>query len=199
MFFLTHKALARELIQAARRGVRVCVIVDATSAVNGYSKHELLRAAGMPVKVENWGGKMHMKTAVVDGRFTVLGSMNWTRAGDKENDKNVLIVDSRNVAARVERFFERLWRSIPDKRLVGRPDPESHDSTTACSDGMDDDFDGLIDAADPGCSRTPPPPPPLPPYRLVEKAPGHGLFQRDGRLFCSPEDARQSLRNQGAR
>jgi phosphatidylserine/phosphatidylglycerophosphate/cardiolipin synthase-like enzyme len=190
MFYLTHKALAGELIRAARRGVHVRVIVDATSAVNGYSKHELLRAAGIPVKVENWGGKMHMKTAVVDGRFTVLGSMNWTRAGDRENDEDVLIVDSRALASRVERFFEVLWRSIPDKWLAGRPDPESHDSASACSDGMDNDFDGLVDASDPGCSRTPPPLPPLPPYRLVEKTPGHGLFQQDGRVFCSPEEAR---------
>ena len=53
VFYLTNKWAVGELIAARQRGVRVRIIVDATSAKNGYTKHELLRAAGIPVKVEN--------------------------------------------------------------------------------------------------------------------------------------------------
>jgi hypothetical protein len=36
-------------------------------------------------------------------------------------------------------------------------------------DGSDNDFDGLVDDEDPGCSDDPPPLPALPPWRIVPK------------------------------
>ena len=57
VFYLTNKYVTADLIAAHRRGVRVRVIVDATSAENGYTKHELLREAGIPVRVENWAAR----------------------------------------------------------------------------------------------------------------------------------------------
>ncbi|MEO1269203.1 MAG: phospholipase D-like domain-containing protein, partial [Myxococcota bacterium] len=54
IFFLTHKGIASDLMKAHARGVKVRVILDSTASKNGYTKHELLRAAGVPVKVETW-------------------------------------------------------------------------------------------------------------------------------------------------
>ena len=164
-----------DLIDAYRRGVRVRVILDATGAKNGYTKHELLRAAGIAVKVENWGGKMHMKSAVIDGETVITGSMNWTSSGDTKNDENTIIVHSPALAKQYEAFFETIWNDIPDAWLTANPDPESKDSTTACSDGVDNDFDHDADAEDPGCGDDAPPLPALPPWRIVPK---------NGRLTC---------------
>lgn len=175
VFFLTHKHVVADLIDAYQRGVRVRVIMDATGAKNGYTKHELLRAAGIAVKVENWGGKMHMKSAVVDSETVITGSMNWTSSGDTKNDENTIIVHSPELAKQYETFFERLWTDIPDTWLTANPDPESKDSTTACTDQVDNDFDHEADGADPGCGDSPPPLPPLPPWKTVQK---------NGRLTC---------------
>ncbi len=175
VFFLTHKHIVGDLIDAYRRGVRVRVILDATGAKNGYSKHELLRAAGIAVKVENWGGKMHMKSAVIDSETVITGSMNWTSAGDSKNDENTIIVRSPKLAKQYEAYFETIWASIPDQWLTANPDPESKDSTTACTDRVDNDFDHLADTEDPGCGENPPPLPALPPWKIVPKA---------GRLTC---------------
>ena len=178
VFFLTNKFVTEDLIAAHRRGVKIRIIIDATAAKNGYTKHELLRAAGIPVKVENWGGKMHMKSAMVDNETVITGSMNWTSAGEYENDENTIIVRSPKLAAQYGDYFSRIWKTIPDKWLTANPDPESHDSTTACTDGSDNDFDELKDDADPGCSAEPPPLPELPPWRIVPKSrPAH---VRDG-------------------
>jgi phosphatidylserine/phosphatidylglycerophosphate/cardiolipin synthase-like enzyme len=177
VFFLTHKGITRDLIAAHQRGVKVRVILDATAAKNGYTKHEVLRAAGIEVKVENWGGKMHAKSAAIDGRTLITGSMNWTSAGEGGNDESTIIVHNKALAKQFDRWFEHMWSSIPDKWLQGRPDPESADSTTACSDGVDNDFDKLADAQDPGCGPTPPALPELPPYRLVPKGPGQSLVK----------------------
>ena len=169
VFFLTDKYVTANLIAAHRRGVKVRVIIDATSAKNGYSKHEILREAGIPVKVENWGGKMHMKAASVDGVSLVLGSMNWTSAGMYANDENTLLVQSRRLAGQFDRYFDDIWKSIPEKwqKPHARPDPESWDSGASCTDGVDNDFDDLADAKDPGCGEDPPWLPELPPHRIV--------------------------------
>lgn len=178
VFYFTHKLLTADLIDAHLRGVEVRVILDATAASNGFTKHELLRAVGIPVKVENWGGKMHMKSAVIDGRTVITGSMNWTTAGNDTNDENVVIVHSEALAAQYAEFYEALWADIDDRWLTDNPDPESRDSGTACTDGIDNDYDGVIDAEDPGCGDTPPPADPLPPWRIVDKG---------SRITCEPE------------
>lgn len=178
VFYLTHKLITADLIDAHLRGVEVRVIIDATAASNGFTKHELLRAVGIPVKVENWGGKMHMKSAVIDGHTVITGSMNWTTAGEDTNDENVVIIHSEALAAQYGEFYEALWADIDDRWLHENPDPESRDSGTACTDGIDNDYDGVIDAEDPGCGQNPPPVDPLPPWTIVDKG---------GRMTCEPE------------
>jgi phosphatidylserine/phosphatidylglycerophosphate/cardiolipin synthase-like enzyme len=170
VFFLTNKHITADLIDAKLRGVQVRIILDATAAKNGYTKHELLRTADIPVKIENWGGKMHMKSAAIDGKTVITGSMNWTSAGEFSNDENTIIVHSATHAAQYHAFFDTLWGSIDDRWLQGRPDPESIASGTSCSDGVDDDFDKLVDGEDPGCGQDPPALPPLPPHALVPKS-----------------------------
>lgn len=219
IFFLTHKGVAKDLIDAHRRGVQVRVIMDATAAKNGYAKHEMLRAAGVPVKIENWGGKMHMKAAAIDGRTVITGSMNWTSAGENGNDENTLVIESPAHAQQFHDYYDGIWTAIPDRWLEGRPDPESKDSTTACTDGSDNDFDKLRDDEDPGCSDEPPTMPALPPYLIVPKEEGYKLIKgnisRDGKrtyhlfgprsydrveidpekgeaFFCSEEEARMA-------
>jgi len=169
VFFLTHKHLAQDLLTAHARGVKVRVIIDATAAKNGYTKHEVLRAAGIPVKIEDWGGKMHAKSAVVDGEYVITGSMNWTSAGENGNDENTVIIRSRAHAQQYRTWFDKLWGDIDDRWLTGRPDPESRDSGFACQDGSDNDFDKKRDKDDPGCSASPPALPDLPGGKVLPK------------------------------
>lgn len=169
VFFLTHKAVTKDLIDAHLRGVEVRVILDATAATNGYTKHELLRAVGIPVKVEAWGGKMHMKSAAIDGEWVIAGSMNWTSAGEWDNDENTLLIRSPELAAQYHQHFDRMWAGIPERWLRENPDPESRESGTSCTDGFDNDHDHLADGEDPGCSDDPPPLPELPPHWIEAK------------------------------
>lgn len=169
VFFLTHKLITKDLIDAHLRGVEIRVIMDATGASNGYTKHELLRAVGIPVKIENWGGKMHMKSALIDGETLVVGSMNWTSAGEWDNDENTLIIRDAALSRHYRSFFDAMWTSLPDRWLSGNPDPESRESGNACADGMDNDHDHLADDEDPGCGKNPPPMDALPPHWIVEK------------------------------
>ena len=152
IFFLTHNKISKELVFAYERGVKVRIILDATAAKNGYSKHNYLRKHGIDVKVENWGGKMHMKAAVFDKKHVVVGSMNWTKAGEKKNDENTIIIkNSPKHANQLFFFFEEMWDSIPARWLLEDPNPESKESGTSCYDLIDNDFDKIIDSNEMEC------------------------------------------------
>ena len=153
IFFLTHNKISKELVLAHERGVKVRVILDATAASNGYSKHNYLRKHGIEVKVENWGGKMHMKAAVFDKKHVVVGSMNWTKAGEQKNDENTIIIkNSSKHGMQLFSFFEEMWNSIPARWLKEDPFPESKESGTSCYDLIDNDFDKIIDSNEKECS-----------------------------------------------
>lgn len=151
MFFFTHSKYPQDLIDAHNRGIDVRVIVDATSARTGYSKHEILRMAKIPVKIENWGGKMHMKSMIIDDEYILIGSMNFTSGAHYTNDENSLLIKNERIAKEFREYFNYLWNSIPDKWLTGIPKPEGRDSKYSCCDGIDNDHDGLKDKYDPDC------------------------------------------------
>lgn len=151
MFYLTHNDIIQDLIEAKqKRHIDIRVILDASGAKNLYTKHYLLRQAGIPVKVENWGGKMHMKSAIIDDVF-ILGSMNWTKSGTTNNDENLVIIYNKQIADYAAEYFKYLEKSIPNKWLHADPNPEGKDSINSCTDGLDNDHDGLIDSDCPYC------------------------------------------------
>jgi phosphatidylserine/phosphatidylglycerophosphate/cardiolipin synthase-like enzyme len=151
VFLITHKALAQSLIRASKRGVAVKVILDATNAHGAYSAHKLLRQNGIQVKTENFAGKLHSKSVIIDDTYTIIGSMNFSRSGENKNDENMLIIKNREIAVFYRTFFQYLWKRIPDKWLKFNARAESPDSIGSCKDGIDNDFDGKIDKNDDSC------------------------------------------------
>ena len=151
VFLITHKTLAESLIRASKRGVEVKVIVDATNARGSSSKHQLLRDNGVLVKTENYAGKLHSKSIIIDDLYTVIGSMNFSKSGETANDENLIIVENREISMFYKTFFRYLWAKIPDKWLKFNARAESPDSIGSCSDGLDNDFDGKIDRLDNSC------------------------------------------------
>ena len=151
MFFFTHSKYPQDLIEAYNRGVDVKIILDATSVRTGYSKHKILRMAQIPVKIENWGGKMHMKSLIIDDKYILVGSMNFTSGAHYTNDENTILVKNTKIAKKFKKHFLYLWNSIPQKWLTDIPKPESNDSVGSCFDGLDNDHDNLVDGEDPDC------------------------------------------------
>lgn len=150
-FLITHKGLTNSLIAASHRGVSVKIILDATGTHSNHSKLQLLRQNGIMVKTENYAGKLHSKSIIIDDLYTVIGSMNLSNSGEGVNDENLLIIKNPEIACFYKIFFLYLWQKIPDKWLKLNARAESPDSIGSCSDGIDNDFDGKIDKADDSC------------------------------------------------
>lgn len=151
VFLITNRKLANALIDSASRGVAVKIVVDATNARGNHSVHQLLRQNGIQVKTENFAGKLHSKSMIIDDEISVIGSMNFSKSGERANDENVLIIKNRDFALFNKAYFQYLWKRIPDKWLKLNARSESFDSIGSCIDGVDNDFDGKIDSLDDGC------------------------------------------------
>ena len=112
-FYITHPILIQELINAKNRGVEIKIIVDETSVKGEYVDIDFLKKNNIEVKVENWAGKMHMKSIIIDDNTLVIGSMNFTKQGENRNDENTLIIKNSEILTRkYKEHFLKLWKSI---------------------------------------------------------------------------------------
>lgn len=121
------------LLDAAGRGVRVRVLLDATyvdeatgALENDAPRDALLEAArrhDLPVSVRLARGldvdKVHTKGVVVDGEAVLVGSVNWVEASIARNREVGLVVRDPGVAQPFQEAFLRDWRaSLPGAGVV---------------------------------------------------------------------------------
>ena len=152
-FVITEPRITTELITAKKRGVDIKIITDALNASTRHSKHKELRNAEIPVKAENYAGKMHSKSIIIDDEFLVIGSMNFSNNGENNNDENLIILQNSEATKFYKNFFLYQWNKIPDKWLKFTPRAEGQDSIGSCSDGIDNNYDGKTDGEDEACKK----------------------------------------------
>ncbi len=150
-FLITHTQISNELIAAHKKGIDVKIIMDANNVYTRNTKHQLLRQNGIPVKIENYAGKLHSKTMIIDDKYIIMGSMNFSNSGENKNDENMLIITNPRLAQSYKNFFNYLWEIIPDRYLKYNPKAESPESIGSCSDGVDNNFNGKIDKEEELC------------------------------------------------
>ncbi|MDW7995619.1 MAG: phospholipase D-like domain-containing protein [Gemmatales bacterium] len=110
IFSFTHRGIADALIERAKNGVAITGVFERRQAVANHSMYWLLASVGNPIRVYLDGNKynMHHKLAILDGQITIAGSLNWSVSADKDNDENVLILHSQQLAEQFEREFRRV-------------------------------------------------------------------------------------------
>lgn len=150
-FVLTDREITNALVKANQRGVDVRIIMDALNASVKHSKHSELRNYGVMVKTENYAGKMHSKSMVIDDEYVIVGSMNFSYSGENRNDENLVIVKNSQMAKFYKNFFLYQWDKIDNKWLTKTARAEGKDSIGSCSDGLDNNYDGRTDKDDIAC------------------------------------------------
>ena len=112
------------LVRAAKRGVRLTVIVETPDKIAGEGEYSTIRALGpevaacstvyfwpkenRPVGDNNKVGILHVKCAVADGEWLFLSSANLTQQAFTVNMELGLLVTGGKLPSQVERHFERL-------------------------------------------------------------------------------------------
>jgi cardiolipin synthase len=118
-YFIPDRSLCRELVGAARRGIRVTLLMPGR-----WNNHPLVRLAsrrryglllesGVAIH-EYQPAMMHAKVMVVDGAWSVLGSTNFDNRSFGLNDEVNVAVQQRALADRLAADFAAdLARSLP--------------------------------------------------------------------------------------
>lgn len=93
MFTWTRTDFAEELIQAAKRGVKVEVVIDRYSGKGASAKIvRLLSQAGIPVYLSTGHGLLHHKFVYIDEEILENGSANWTNSAFRINDDYFIVL-----------------------------------------------------------------------------------------------------------
>jgi phosphatidylserine/phosphatidylglycerophosphate/cardiolipin synthase-like enzyme len=100
------------LTDAAKRGVDVKVILDASSwnkdnTLKNKHMADSLTAGGVEVYYDPLDVTSHPKLLIIDHQYTVVGSTNWSYYALELNNEASVIIDSKPVANGFEEYFMR--------------------------------------------------------------------------------------------
>ena len=110
MFVLSDRLVLEALLSAARRGVRVRVLLDSTQPQNAAA-FGLLQPAGAAVRFYRQTGDelLHAKLGIFDAGAVLFGSCNWSRSGFTRNHELDLLVREPRLARTFLSQLEQDW------------------------------------------------------------------------------------------
>ena len=116
-YSFTSAPIAKALVDAHKRGVKVQVILDKSQWTEKYSSATFFQNVGIPTFVDEIHGLAHNKVMVIDGHVVITGSFNFTKAAEESNAENLLIIRDADLAAKyTTNWQEHLAHSVPYER-----------------------------------------------------------------------------------
>jgi phosphatidylserine/phosphatidylglycerophosphate/cardiolipin synthase-like enzyme len=97
-YSFTSAPIAKALIEAKKRGVAIAAILDKSQRTERYSGATFLKNEGIPVMIDAAHAIAHNKVMVIDSAVVITGSFNFTKAAEKRNAENLLVLRSPELA-----------------------------------------------------------------------------------------------------
>ncbi len=105
--------LAQALEGAARRAVRIRLVLDHGKYEEAAATRELLARTRVPFRLlygrKGPRSKLHHKFAILDSRTVLTGSYNWTLESEEQNYDHMLVLRESTAVETYRREFEALW------------------------------------------------------------------------------------------
>jgi phosphatidylserine/phosphatidylglycerophosphate/cardiolipin synthase-like enzyme len=105
-YSFTSAPIAKALLNAHKRGVKVEVILDKSQRTDQYSSVTFLYNSGIPVKIDAVHVIAHNKIMVIDGETVITGSFNFTKAAEANNAENLLVIHDNKLAERYTKNWQ---------------------------------------------------------------------------------------------
>ena len=106
-YSFTSAPIAKALVDAEKRGVKVQVILDKSQRTEKYSDADFLLHEGVPTFIDAKHAIAHNKIIIIDSHTVLTGSFNFTKAAEENNAENLLVIDD---AALAKKYTEN-WQS----------------------------------------------------------------------------------------
>jgi phosphatidylserine/phosphatidylglycerophosphate/cardiolipin synthase-like enzyme len=99
-YSFTSARIAKALLEAHKRGVRVEVILDKSQRREKYSSADFVAHAGIRTLIDDKHAIAHNKIMIIDQETVITGSFNFTKAAEEKNAENLLVIKDRALAGR---------------------------------------------------------------------------------------------------
>jgi phosphatidylserine/phosphatidylglycerophosphate/cardiolipin synthase-like enzyme len=118
-YSFTSSRIAKALVDAHKRGVKVTVVLDRSQRGERYTSATFVANAGIPTYIDAKHAIAHNKIMIIDQATIITGSFNFTKAAEEKNAENLLVIrgDAGLVKKYLENFDEHLGHS---ERYEGR-------------------------------------------------------------------------------
>ena len=108
IYSFTLDSIGDAIIRAHQKGVDTKVVFE-KSQISEYSEFFRLAEAGIQVRNDTNPALMHHKVAIIDGSIILVGSYNYSDFAEDDNNEDLLVIRSSDVASTFEQEFQRIW------------------------------------------------------------------------------------------
>ncbi|KAA0894217.1 phospholipase D family protein [Oryzomonas rubra] len=117
-YSFTSKPIAKALLDARKRGVKIEAVLDKSNATARYSAATFLVNVGIPVLIDSDHAIAHNKIIIIDRSTLITGSFNFTSAAEGKNAENLLVIKGNKplVAKYLQNFETHKAHSTPYTR-----------------------------------------------------------------------------------
>ncbi len=105
-FSFTHDRIAKAMIDAHNRGIEIVGVFESRQ-VNKFSEYDKFKNLRFDVKLDRNPRNMHNKVIIIDSSIVITGSYNFSSNAENNNDENLTIIFSRDIAIRYINYFYR--------------------------------------------------------------------------------------------
>lgn len=97
-YSFTSAPIAKALVNAQKRGVKVRVILDKSQRTEKYSEADFLLHEDIPTWIDAKHAIAHNKIMIIDSKTILTGSFNFTKAAEDNNAENLLVIQNPTLA-----------------------------------------------------------------------------------------------------
>jgi phosphatidylserine/phosphatidylglycerophosphate/cardiolipin synthase-like enzyme len=97
-YSFTSAPIAKAILNAHKREVRVEIILDKSQVKDTYSSATFFVNQGIPVRIDGKHAIAHNKVMIIDGETVITGSFNFTKAAEESNAENLLVIHDKKLA-----------------------------------------------------------------------------------------------------
>jgi phosphatidylserine/phosphatidylglycerophosphate/cardiolipin synthase-like enzyme len=101
--------IAKALLNAHKRGVKVQVILDKSQRTEEYSSSDFLANQMIPTRIDTTHAIAHNKVMVIDGETVITGSFNFTKSAEERNAENLLVIKDKALAGKYIANWKVHW------------------------------------------------------------------------------------------
>ena len=97
--------------------------MDKTQSGGTGAELGTLFCAGVPVRQDGNPQFMHSKVIIIDERYVITGSLNFSTSAEESNDENVIIIDNPDIARLYLQNFDLVYSqgTAPDPAKITCP------------------------------------------------------------------------------